>query len=58
MYSHVVPSVGGLVRVAGGYGERAAQQAEGIDVPPSRTRVDSGIEVKTETLSESWNRWS
>ncbi len=29
-------------RGAGISGERAAQQAEGIEVPPSRTPVDSG----------------
>ncbi len=33
---------GGLVRGAGGYGERVARQAEGIEVPPSRIPVDSG----------------
>ncbi len=33
---------------AGISGERAAQQAEGIEVPPSRILVDSGDTVKTD----------
>ena len=37
---------------AGDYGERVAQQAEGIEVPPWGVPVDSGNTVRTEGLSE------